>query len=160
MDSQARSLTDSDNNENTKNTCGRPRKELDFKLIDGMMAIQCSIEEIAAALDCATNTIRNRIFEAHNMTYEQYFKIKRQPGLTSLRRKLFKMALEDDSEQIAKFLAKNLLGYSDQVEIKQDQLPKATIIEKLDGTQTVLGAEMRDVEPAEPIEDTNAKDES
>ena len=94
---------------------GRPIIKLDMALIENLCALQCTAVEIAEAVGCSEDTLGRRIKEEHGVTFAEYFKLKRQPGLSSLRRTQFKLAKR--SAGMAIFLGKNLLGQKDRSEL-------------------------------------------
>ena len=67
---------------------GRPPLEIDEKQLRSLAGMQCTYEEIAAFFECHTNTIRNR--------FKDVVEQERLKARTSLRREMFKSALEGD----------------------------------------------------------------
>lgn len=97
---------------------GRPKFELseeDWEQFDKLCAMQCTLEEIAAWFECATDTIEKRVLERYGVDFSVVFARKRKSGYVSLRRAMFQNALGmQPAVQI--FLAKNLLDMKDKVE--------------------------------------------
>ena len=101
---------------------GRPRKEIDFKIFEGLCFIQCTKSEICSALGVDNNTLDRRLKEHYNADFSNVYKKYSENGKISLRRTLHDHAKKNPATAI--FLSKNLLGYRDQ--------PEATA-EKVDG---------------------------
>jgi hypothetical protein len=75
----------------TKKT-GRPRKEVNFNLVDQLWKIQCTGEEIASVLDMDYDTLNARVKENFGIPFSDYFKRKSGAGKASLRRTQFELA--------------------------------------------------------------------
>lgn len=71
---------------------GRPRKEVDWKVVNQMCAIHCTGEEIAGVLDISYDTLNRRCKEEYDVSFAEYFKQKSAEGKMSLRRKQFTAA--------------------------------------------------------------------
>lgn len=85
----------------------RPRKVIDPKQIEQLAAINCSIAEIAAVLDCDPRTLERRFAVA--------IKKGRDVGKSSLKRKMWEIAMKGNVTMCI-FLSKQMLGYADKVE--------------------------------------------
>jgi len=95
---------------------GRPKIEIDWKLLDGFCKMQCTLWEIACYFNCSEDTIERRVREQFGVSFADYFGKKRIAGLMSLRRIQFKMA--EKSPAMAIFLGKNYLGQADKTELE------------------------------------------
>jgi len=104
-------------------TMGRPRIEIDWKELDKLCGLQCSLEEIAGWFDCSIDTIEARIKETHGMTFPEYFAQKRSSGKISLRRKQYETAMAGNPTMLI-WLGKQYLGQTDKVvqEVKEVNL--------------------------------------
>ena len=103
---------------------GRPQIEIDKKTFESLCGIQCSKEEICSVVGVSDSTLSRWVARTYpkvkdektgklkNETFEGIYKKKSALGKTSLRRTLFKLAEKNAS--VAIFLAKNILGMSDQ----------------------------------------------
>lgn len=91
---------------------GPPKVEIDKKLFENLCAIQCTMEEILAVLDISDKTLSSWCQRTYGKKFSEIFKIKRQAGFISLRRKQF--ALAENSAAMAIFLGKNYLGQVDK----------------------------------------------
>ena len=100
---------------------GRPKIPVDYETIDKLCAINCTAEEIEAYLNIKDKTIsiptiKRRIKEDFNMTFEQYIAQKANgTAKVSLRRAHYRLVSEGNVAMII-FLSKNLLGMSDKVQ--------------------------------------------
>jgi len=105
---------------------GRPKVDIDLKLVARLASIQCTISEISAIIDIPIGTLSNR--EDFTTTYKK----GTEGGKMSLRRLQFKIAKK--SAAMAIFLGKQYLGQKDKVEVDPGDLFKGDIefIEKPD----------------------------
>jgi len=95
---------------------GRPKIIIDWKQFEAYCAMQCTLREIADYFNCSEDTIERRVKEHYNSGFAETFKRRRQVGLMSLRRNLFKLSEKHPAAAI--FLAKNWLGMKDTQEIE------------------------------------------
>jgi|TARA_Y100001963_G_scaffold125121_1_gene176498 hypothetical protein len=103
------------------NGVGRPKILLDVKKIAELSKLQCTLEEIAAVLGVhRTTLIRN---------YAQIIDDNRELGKTSLRRSMWKKAINKDNTNMQIWLSKNVLGYKDKIESKNITEPLPLIID-------------------------------
>lgn len=96
---------------------GRPRTEIDWKIVDEYLEAQTPSTEIAALIGISVDTLYLRCKQEHNIDYTVYSQRKRSKGVESLRCKLYKEAMENANPTLLIFLAKSLLGMSDKVDI-------------------------------------------
>jgi hypothetical protein len=96
-------------------TMGRPRIEIDWKELDKLCGLQCSLEEIAGWFNCSIDTIEARIKETHGMTFPEYFSQKRSGGKISLRRKQYETAMSGNVTMLI-WLGKQYLNQKDKIE--------------------------------------------
>lgn len=100
------------------NFVGRPRKEIDFKLVENMCQIQCTKSEIASVLQVSEDTIEKRIAEQYNCNFTEYYKRHSEGGKASLRRSMFKSAHKGNvTAQI--WLSKQHLGMRDPKQLSE-----------------------------------------
>ena len=107
---------------------GRPRKEIDFKVFEGLCFLQCTKSEICSALSVDNNTLDRRIKEHYKDDFSNTYKKFSEGGKISLRRTLFDHAKK--SAAVAIFLSKNMLGMRDQPEQTMEQVDGLSIIEE------------------------------
>lgn len=101
-----------------KNKGGRPKKELDKKVFEGLCRIQCTEEEIADAFECDVNTVNSWCKRTYKKGFSEVFRQKRGQGKVSLRRMQWKSA-EGGNVTMQIWLGKNLLGQVDKQETEQ-----------------------------------------
>ena len=110
-----------------KGKAGRPRKEIDFKIFEGLCFIQCTKSEICSALGVDNNTLDRRLKEHYNADFSNVYKKYSENGKISLRRILHEHAKKNPATAI--FLSKNLLGYKDQPEVTSGQVDGIILID-------------------------------
>ena len=91
---------------------GRPPFEFDLDLVRKTAETFATFEEIAYIIGCSVSTLQRK--RQDDPTFEYMIQQARAVEKVSFRRDLMKMARKDPS--VARFMAKNLLGYSDRVE--------------------------------------------
>jgi hypothetical protein len=96
-----------------KNKGGRPKKELDYELIEELARIQCTHEEIASCLKVNHKTLKA------DEKYLELYKRGQDEGRKSLRRYQFEAAKKGNSA-ILIWLGKQYLGQTDKIETKND----------------------------------------
>lgn len=104
----------------TKSKAGRPQKTLDHNAVKQLAAIQCTDEEIAAALSVSLNTIRRR--KQSDPVFAELIEEGRAQGRASLRRIQWQMA-KNGSAVMAIFLGKNILRQRDRFDDEQEGDP-------------------------------------
>lgn len=77
-----------------------------------LCGIQCSLDEIAFALDCSPDTIERWCKREYGCTFADTYKKYSSSGKISLRRYQFELAKK--SAAMAIFLGKQYLGQSDE----------------------------------------------
>lgn len=95
---------------------GRPEKKPNWKEVEKLCALQCTIEEIAAFVNICEDTLDKHSKIDHGVSFSEFLKEKKQFGKISLRRKQWKLA--EKSAAVAIFLGKNMLGQSDKREVE------------------------------------------
>jgi len=99
-----------------ENKGGRPKKNIDLEQLDKLIGLQCTGEEVASYFNIDYDTLNRIVQDTYNMSYSEYFQIKRGVGKASLRRIQYQSAMEGNvTMQI--WLGKNWLGQSDKQEI-------------------------------------------
>ena len=105
----------------SSNGVGRPKILLDVKKIAELSKLQCTLEEIAAVMGVHRATLMRN--------YAQIIDDNREVGKTSLRRSMWKKALNKDNTNMQIWLSKNVLGYKDKIESKNITEPLPLIID-------------------------------
>jgi uncharacterized protein YfbU (UPF0304 family) len=83
---------------------GRPLLQIDPKQVEELAAINCSLKEMAAVLDCERTTLYRR--------FATVIEKGREVGKQSLKRKMWEVAMAGNATMLI-WLSKNMLGYSD-----------------------------------------------
>lgn len=99
----------------------RPRKEINEKDFESLLAMQCTLEEVTAFFDhklngCSEDTIERWCKRTYKQSFAEISSKKRELGKISLRRAGFELAKKNPTVHI--FYAKNYLGMTDSVETK------------------------------------------
>ena len=94
-------------------TTGRPQVAIDWSQFDKLCEIQCSKESIGHFFGCSIRTVERAVKREKKMTFDDYFRQKRECGRMALRQKLFELGLQG-KVPILIFVAKNWLGMSDR----------------------------------------------
>lgn len=94
---------------------GRPKKKIDWNMVDALCKLQCTHEEIAGALECCVETLAAACKRDKGIPFSEYFEQKRGLGKISLRRYQFRLA--EKSAAMAIFLGKNMLGQRDVLDM-------------------------------------------
>ena len=89
---------------------GRPKKVIDYNLVEKLANIMCTQEEIATMFDCDVRTLQR------DEEFCRVFKKGKENGKMSLRRTQFKLA--EKNPTMAIFLGKQYLGQRDNVEVE------------------------------------------
>jgi len=89
----------------------RPKKELDYELIEKLSMIQCTQEEIAEIVEVCTRTLQR------DDEFCRIYKKGKESGKTSLRRMQWKSA-EGGNATMQIWLGKQYLGQSDKQEVE------------------------------------------
>lgn len=101
----------------------RPRKDIDRKDFESLLALQCTLEEVTAFFDhkldgCSADTIERWCKRTYKENFADIAAKKRNLGKISLRRAQFELAKKNGA--VAIFLGKNYLGQSDRTIIEDE----------------------------------------
>ena len=99
-----------------KKKVGRPKKNIDWELLDDLMGIQATLAECSQVLKVSDDTLELRVREKYGISFSELFKTKRVIGHVALRRTLFEMSRKHP--QVAIFMSKQLLGYKEKQDIE------------------------------------------
>lgn len=91
---------------------GRPKKVIDYNLVEKLANIMCTQEEIATMFDCDVRTLQR------DEEFCRVFKKGKENGKMSLRRTQFKLA--EKNPTMAIFLGKQYLGQRDNIEVEHN----------------------------------------
>jgi hypothetical protein len=76
---------------------GRPKSDIDWKMVDDLLEAGCSGAEIAANIGINPATLYDRCQADHNMMFSQYSQEKQQKGDSLLRKAQFDKAMIGDN---------------------------------------------------------------
>ena len=91
---------------NGKNDTGRPKKIIDYKMVEKLGSIMATQEEIASFMDIAVRTLQN------DKKFMRIYKAALDKGKMSLRRKQFGLA--DKNASMSIWLGKQYLHQKDE----------------------------------------------
>lgn len=94
---------------------GRPETELNMKTLIQCAKIQCTKEEAAAVCEVSADTIDRRLADM-GTNWTDFYAEHAAGGKASLRRALFKSAIEDGNVTSQIWLSKQHLGMKDRTE--------------------------------------------
>jgi len=106
-------------NKTQGNVMGRTPTELNMKTLIQAAKIQCTKEEAAAICEVSADTIDRRLAE-EGKTWTDFYLEHSSGGKASLRRAMFKSAIEDGNVTSQIWLSKQHLGMRDKSEIGFD----------------------------------------
>lgn len=113
-----------------KNVGGRPRKEIDQKEFESLLALQCTLEEVTAFFDhtlggCSDATIERWCKRTYGKGFVEVSAEKRRLGRISLRRAQLRLA--EKNAAMAIFLGKQYLGQKDTIEAEVTEPVKIVV---------------------------------
>ena len=108
----------------------RPRIKIDEDQVLSLARIHCTMDEMAAVLNCSVDTLERR--------FADIIKKGREEGKMSLKRSMFKKAITDGNPTMQIWLSKQLLGMRDQIHqhIQGEQIVYQAI--KMDDLKAIL----------------------
>jgi len=98
-----------------KNKGGRPKKAIDYKILEGLCQIQATGEECAAILNIDYDTLDAILKRDKHGGFSDYYKKHSASGKASLRRKQMQVALSGNKTLLI-WLGKQYLEQSDKLE--------------------------------------------
>jgi len=109
------------NNQNELVVVGRPKKEIDEKILGNLASIGCTMEEIGSVMGVSARTLKRN--------YAEIIDANREKGKASLRKKMFDKAIKKDNTHMQIWLSKNYLGMKDRTVNENVNEPLPLIIE-------------------------------
>ena len=114
----------------------RPRKNIDRKDFESLLAIQCTLEEVTAFFDhkldgCSADTIERWCKRTYKENFADVAAKKRNLGKISLRRAQFELAKKNGA--VAIFLGKNYLGQSDKIQYENTDASNGQLADLING---------------------------
>jgi len=94
---------------------GRPKSVFNFKEMEYLCSIGCTLKEIAGFFQVYDSTVTDRIKEEFGLSFNEYYERHSQGIKVALRRRQIKLAMDGDGAML-KFLGKNILGQKEKVE--------------------------------------------
>tara|TARA_R110002096_G_scaffold241373_1_gene433335 strand:+ start:92 stop:484 length:393 start_codon:yes stop_codon:yes gene_type:complete len=107
---------------------GRPKVNIDFDNLDQLLALQCTLEEVAFFFNVSPDTVQRRIRSLKKLTFSQYFKLRSAGGQTSIRRQQFAEALNGSVPMLI-WLGKQYLGQADKKETEITELKPIRVLD-------------------------------
>lgn len=107
---------------------GRPKANIDWKIVDKYLQAQCNSQGIASILGIAEDTLRRRCEIDHNMNYSEYCRLKKESGLEMLRAKQYSTAMAGDKTMLV-WLGKQYLDQSESHRV--DSSISVTIVDDI-----------------------------
>jgi hypothetical protein len=122
----------------------RPRKDIDRKDFESLLALQCTLEEVTAFFDhkldgCSADTIERWCKRTYKENFADIAAKKRNLGKISLRRAQFELAKKNGA--VAIFLGKNYLGQTDKIISETAEDNNGQLAELIDGLRNNVYAE-------------------
>lgn len=110
---------------------GRPRKEIDKRLFENLCIIQCTLNEICSVLDCNNKTLETWCKREYGRNFSEVFSQIRSRGFVSLRRAMYRKAVEKGDTRMMIYLANNWLDMNEKKEVKVNGEIGATTLAEL-----------------------------
>lgn len=125
----------------------RPRKPIDWKVVDHMLEAQCSALEIAGHFGMTDETLYDRVKAEYGMSYTNYSAKFSSKGLALLRMSQFQKAVKGNA-QMQVWLGKQYL--------KQSESPTDNnVTEDINTQYNELMTQLKSLQSDRNIEDTN-----
>lgn len=105
----------------------RPRKPIDWDLVDKMLNAHCRTTEIAARFDMCKETFYERVKKEKGVNFTEYTTKGRDHGKALLRMKQFSEAMNGDRGMLI-WLGKNLLEQKDKHDVTHAGNSQVTVV--------------------------------
>lgn len=105
-----------------KDKGGRPPKEVNFKIFEGLCKIMCTEEEICSIVGVCADTLNVKLKEHYGEGFSEIYKKFSAFGKASLRRVQFRLARTKPGMAI--WLGKQYLGQKDRMEVSLEEAYK------------------------------------
>lgn len=103
---------------------GRPKMEIDYKLVEDLGSIMCTMNEIASILGCSTSKLEK------DEEFMRVYKKALDNGKMSLRRQQYQLAMKGNCTMLI-WLGRQYLGQTDKVESEGEEDTNKTIEVKI-----------------------------
>jgi AraC-like DNA-binding protein len=107
----------------------RPKKAIDADMVRKLAAIDCTIAEIAATLDCSRDTLERRFRDVIDQGREQ--------GKVSLRRRQFELASSGNATMLI-WLGKQRLGQRDAQDTNVNVTQRPGLLDPVEQRAAIL----------------------
>ena len=111
------------------NSVGRPKKELDWKVLDAILQFGATLIDCSEMLSLSDDTIQNRIKKQYGITFSEYRHRKMSKMRVKLLQKQFDVAMSGNVALLI-WLGKQHLGQSDKMDTIENGQVKITIEKK------------------------------
>lgn len=101
---------------------GRPKIQFDWNKIKQACFVQCSPQEICHIFECDIGTIDRACQRVNGIDFTTYHKIHSEGGKSSLRRAMFKKAMEGNTTMMI-WLSKNYMGMKENWNLPENIAP-------------------------------------
>lgn len=138
------------------NKGGRPVAEIDWEKLDTLIGIQCTAVEVSAYLGLSERTIERAIKRTHKMSLVEYFKQKAKAGHISIRRALYKKAVNGDTTALI-FWYKAHLNFTDAIKVKQETKTDKQMAEQAKEFVTKIESLVTELKAQQPVVEDKEK---
>lgn len=97
------------------NSVGRPKKELDWKVLDSILQFGANLIDCSDILNLSEDTIQKRIRDQFDLTFTEYRHRKMSKMRMKLLQKQFDVAMKGSTALLI-WLGKQYLGQSEKIE--------------------------------------------
>jgi IS30 family transposase len=108
-----------------------PYKSINWEDFEKLCGLHCTLVEIAKFFNVSEDTVERHVRRHYGENFAEVFKRESSTGKISLRRKMYKAAIEDGNITMMIWLSKNQLGMSDKVEQRNEQHVVAEVASKV-----------------------------
>lgn len=115
---------------------GRPPKQIDQEIFEGLCRILCTHEQITNVLNVSKKTLNLWIRATYHSTFAKVYDYYASAGKAELTRTLFVMSKDDP--KIAMFLARTQLGFIDEKEKRQLEQNERLIQAKIEANNEII----------------------
>lgn len=98
-------------------------KPFDWKRLDSILQYHASLVDCEELMEVSDDTVRRRIRDKFDMTFEEYRNKKLAPTRMKLRQKALDMAFNKDNVPMLIFCLKNICHWADNVQATHEIKP-------------------------------------
>lgn len=100
-----------------------PTDEKEFKRLESLLKMQCTLEECAMFFECDQKTLEKRVVEHYGIKFSELSAKKREYGKISIRRRQWKKGVVDGNVTMLIWLGKQYCGQKDKIDTGKDDTP-------------------------------------